>query len=78
MPKYRAIVSIEFGDDDLKKLQEEIGAKEPINPFDAVRFELDSFSFGTTSIEQIFRDGDMLLTRLSGGIYVEVDDHDLE
>lgn len=37
---------------------------------------LDNLPFGSSWIEQIFEDGKPIIRRLSGGIMVEVNDHD--
>lgn len=76
MTKYRAIVSIEFDDEDLENLALQIGANGPIPPDLAIDGELDNLSFGSTWTEQLFRDGEPTIARLSGGIQVEINPHE--
>lgn len=78
MSRFRAIVSIEFDSDDLKQFAENLGLDE-IDPDDAVRGELDNFGLGTGWIENIFRNGQPTVHRLSDdGIQITVNDHDLD
>lgn len=75
--KYRAIVSITFDDDDLAELAENVGCEpDEMNASDAIDGELSNMSFGNTWIEQLFRNGKPTIMRLSGGIKVEVNEHD--
>ena len=73
MSKYRAIVSIEFDDEEVQEFAEMIGAGS-IDPDDYVSGHLDEI-FGSTWIEQLFKDGEPTIYRLSGGIMVEVSEH---
>ena len=74
MSKYRAIVSITFDDDDLKELAENIGinSSNDYGADDMLQGELDNFCLGSTWVEQIFKDGEQTIRRLSGGMMVEV------
>ena len=67
MAHYRAIVSIEFDDEELEKfLDQEL----------ALASDLRNLTFGSGWVEQIFRNKKPLIARLSGGINVEVSDFD--
>ncbi len=77
MTKYRAIVSIEFDQEEIESFLEEIGADpESADPHDDLNSALDNLPFGSAWIEQIFEDGKPTIQRLSGGIMVEVNDHE--
>jgi len=71
MSKYRAIVSITFDDDDLEELAEVLEFDNP-DAQDVLQGSLDNFVIGYPLIEQIFKDGEPTIRRLSGGIMVEV------
>jgi len=71
MSKYRAIVSITFDDDDLEELAEVLEFDNP-DAQDVLQGSLDNFVLGYPLIEQIFKDGEPTICRLSGGIMVEV------
>lgn len=75
MAKYRAIVSIEFDTDDLKEIAKQYGSTR-IDAFEAISGEMDNLSFGCARIEQIFQDKEPTIHRLSGGINVEIYDHE--
>jgi hypothetical protein len=77
MAKFRAIVSIEFDDEDLASLSEHLGIEPArLDPSEAINGVMDNSSFGNSWIEQIFQDGRATLTRISGGILTEIDPHD--
>lgn len=77
MKKYRAIISIEFDDDDLQQLADEHDVDvSRMDPSDVMNGELDNMSFGNHWVEQIFCDGKPTIRRLSGGIKIEVNPHD--
>ena len=77
MTTYRAIVSIAFDDDDLKELAENLYIDpDDLDPDNAINGELDSMSFGSHWVEQLFEDGKPTIRRLSGGIMVEVNPHE--
>ena len=77
MSKYRAIVSIEFDDDDLQELADALGVDlDRISPDEAVIGELDGLALGSAWLEQLFSNGQPTIARLSGGIQVEVNPHD--
>ncbi len=78
MARYRAIVSITFNDEELDDLAKAIGARRRVEPFEALTGELDNFGLGTYWIEQVFRDREPTMVRLSGGIQVEISDHEEE
>jgi hypothetical protein len=71
MDHYRAIVSIEFDDEELEEI---FGPGTSAS--EAVNGELDNLTFGSGWVEQIFRNTKPLIARLSGGINVEVSDFD--
>jgi hypothetical protein len=76
--RYRAIVSIEFDDEDLATLAAQLGTDD-LDPADAVGGELDSMALGSGWVEQLFRNGRPTIHRLTGdGIQVTVNDHDLD
>jgi hypothetical protein len=78
MARYRAIVSVEFDDEDLQSLAESIGA-DNVDPNEGLTGELDNFGLGTYWIEQIFRNGIPTIHRLTrDGIQVTINDHDLD
>jgi hypothetical protein len=74
MAKYRAIVSINIDDDDLAELGNNLGIDYAPEITEALNGELDNFGLGSCWIEQIFRDKQPIIHRLSGGITVEVTD----
>lgn len=77
MKQYRAIVSITFDDDDLKELADAIGVpSDQIRADDALDGSLDNLDFGSGWVEQFFVDGQPTILRLSGGILVEINEHD--
>ncbi len=71
MSKYRAIVSITFDDDDLDDFSEWNDGKH-CDAQEILQGSLDNFVLGCPWIEQIFKDGEPTIRRLSGGIMVEV------
>jgi len=71
MANYRAIVSIEFDEEELEEI-----FGPGTSPSEAVNGELDNLTFGSVWVEQIFRNKKPLITRLSGGINVEISDFD--
>lgn len=75
MANYRAIVSITFDDDDLEQLAEECGI-ERIDAYESINGSLDNLELGTGWLEQLFKNGNPTIHRMSGGINVEVNDHD--
>ncbi len=75
MSKYRAIVSITFDDDDLKDFANQIGT-DNLDASDAVNGSLDNLEFGSGWLEQLFEDGKPTIWRASGGIKVEVNEHE--
>lgn len=76
MANYRAIVSINFDDDDLNELAEYLGVDAgSLDPSDSVNGALDNLEFGSGWLEQLFADGRPTITRLSEGINVEVNEH---
>lgn len=76
MAQYRALVSIEFDSNDLAELCESLGI-DSISPDEAITGELDNLSLGSGWVEQIFRNGEETILRLSGGLMVEINYHDL-
>lgn len=79
MTKYRAIVSITFNDDDLEEMAGNIGVEPDLllrDPGSTLDGCLDNLEFGSAWIEQLFRDGEPTIVRLSGGIQVEVNEHE--
>ena len=75
MPKYRAIVSIIFDEDDLEDMADEMGIDaEDVDIHQAISGDLDSLSIGCPWIEQIFVDREPTIHRLSGGIDIVVSD----
>jgi hypothetical protein len=77
MSKYRAIVSITFDDEDLEEMAENIGIKS-IDVDQMLQGELDNFGLGCPWIEQIFKDRNPTIRRLSKGIMIEVSEDDDE
>jgi hypothetical protein len=71
MDHYRAIVSIEFDDEELEDI---FGPGTSAS--EAVNGELDNLTFGSGWVEQIFRNKKPLIAQLSGGISVEISDFD--
>ena len=73
MSKYRAIVSIEFDDDDISEaLGGDVGRSRNIDPQDFIYGELDNLSVGGGWVEQLFVDGEASIIRLSPGMTVEI------
>lgn len=76
MAKYRAIVSIEFDSDDLEQFAEQNGFRsDDIDPMEFIGGEMDNLSVGSGWIEQMFVNGRPQITRLSGGIDVQINEH---
>lgn len=71
MAHYRAIVSIEFDDEELEDI-----FGPGTSPSEAVNGEIDNLTFGSGWVEQIFRNKKPLIARLSGGVNVEISDFD--
>jgi hypothetical protein len=78
MSKYRAIVSFTFDDGDLADLAENLGIyPSRLQPDDAINGEIDNLSFCSGWLEQLFRDGQPTIRRLTGdGISVEISPHE--
>lgn len=77
MANYRAIVSITFDDDDLESMAESYGIPEDrIDANEILTGSLDNLELGSGWIEQIFKDAEPCIFRLSGGIMIEVNEHD--
>jgi len=77
MTQYRAIVSITFDDDDLKELADAIGVpSDQMRADDALDGSLDNLEFGSGWVEQFFVNGKPTITRLSGGIAIEINEHE--
>lgn len=78
MSKYRAIVSIEFDQDDLDELCGMAGIDSgSIDPSDAISGCMDDLPFGYAWIEQLYQDGRETILRLSDGISVDISSHEL-
>lgn len=78
MARFRAIVSIEFDDEDLKSFAESLGI-DIIDPDEAIQGELDNFGIGTGWVEQLYRNGRPTMYRTGAdGIEVTINDHDLD
>lgn len=76
--QYRAIVSIEFTSEDLQEYVDLLGVDE-MDPMEAVTAELDNMSLGTGWLEQAFRDGIPMISRMTaGGLEITINDHDLD
>lgn len=76
--KYRAIVSIEFDDDDLAELAETFGV-DKVYAGDAITGEMDNLGFGVAWIEQLYCNGLPTVLRLNqGGLQITINDHDLD
>lgn len=73
--KYRAIVSITFNSEDLREVTDIHGTMDPTEVISA---ELDGLSIGTAFVEQVYENGEEMIYRSSGGMMVEVSEHDLE
>lgn len=79
MTQYRAIVSITFEDDDLQELAEALGVPvDRLDPHESLWGSLDILELGSGWVEQFFVDGEPTIARLSGGIAVEVNPHEVE
>lgn len=76
MTSYRAIVSIEFDDDDLKDLADDLDIDvERPDPNDVLFGALQNLEIGNGWIEQMFADGEPQIVRLGEGILVEINPH---
>jgi len=77
MTTYRAIVSVTFDDDDLQELADNLGINAArLDPLEAINGSLDNIDLGSAWVEQLFKDGKPTVIRLSGGITVEINDHE--
>jgi hypothetical protein len=77
MTAYRAIVSITFDKDDLQDLADNLGINvDKIDPLEAITGSMDNIDLGSAWVEQLFKDGNPTITRLSGGISVEINEHE--
>jgi len=79
MSKYKAIISIDFDDEDLEEYAQSVGAdveriKESVS--EVVDGCLDSIELGSAWVEQLFINEDPVILRLSGGMSVEVNSFD--
>jgi len=77
MTQYRGIVSVTFDDEDLQELCDACGV-ESMDPYDAIQGSLDNLELGSGWLEQFFVNGSPKIGRLSGGISVEVNEHELD
>lgn len=78
MTKYRAIVSITFDTDDLEEAAESFGVDvDRLDPSETLNGYLDNLGLGYAWVEQMFEDGRPTIGRLSGGITVEINEHEL-
>lgn len=75
MAKFRAIVSIQFDTDDLRDIAKHYGS-DRIDAFEAINGEMDNLSFGCAHVEQLFQEGEPTIHRLSGGMNVEINEHE--
>lgn len=79
MTQYRAIVSITFDDDDLEELANAHGISAgEIHADEALDGTLDNLDLGNGWVEQFFVNGQPTITRLSGGIAVEINPHETD
>ena len=77
MTLYRAIVSITFDDDDLQEFANAIGIEvDRLKPHETLDGCLDNLEIGSPWVEQFFVDGQPTIARLSGGIQVEINEHE--
>ena len=76
MTNYRAIVSITFDDDDLSEVAEAFGLDSNPDALEMLNGSLDNLELGSGWVEQLFADGRPTIGRLSGGIMVEISEHD--
>lgn len=78
MTTYRAIVSITFDDEDLAELAGIFGVEpDRMDPQASLDGALDNLELGSGWVEQFFCDGEPAIFRASGGMMVEVNEHDL-
>ncbi len=79
MNQYRAIISINFDDEDIKEYAEMIGVSEERLSQDVdmlVNGVLDNIEFGSTWLEQLFINKNPSILRLTEGTTVEVSPHE--
>lgn len=77
MTTYRAIVSVTLDEDDLQELADNIGIDvNKLDPLEAVNGSMDNIDLGSAWVEQLFKDGKPMITRLSGGIAVDINEHE--
>ena len=77
MAQYRAIVSITFDGEELKDLAESLGVEpDRLDPHQSLDGALDNLELGSAWVEQFFVDGSPTIARLSGGIMIEVNEHE--
>ncbi len=72
MKRYRAIVSIEFTDEDLQEFSDIHGDNDPA---EAILAELDGMSFGKAFIEQMYANGEETIELEQSGVMLEIRDH---
>lgn len=76
MVKYRAIVSVTFDDEDLAQLAKLLDVEPNLDPLQTLDATLDNLELGSGWIEQLFANGRPMMLRVSGGIMVEVNEHE--
>lgn len=78
MAKYRALVSIEFDDEDLTEFGETIGIPTgKSNASETISACMDDLPLGSSWLEQFFIDGKAQMYRIGDGLEVIINEHDL-